>query len=182
MSWSTTADIATTVGTFVALVGVAGSLVLTLRSEALTRRGQELEREQADAAAARSEAAAALTEEYTRRVVEALEAMATGSAEQVGVRSPLRVGWTMRNHGGDTYVLENVGDATAERVTLTADESMIFNPPEVVDVAPGDAISFMAALSLATRDSTITVKWSEPGTADMRTWKYPLPPRPPRPH
>jgi hypothetical protein len=182
MSWSTTADIATTVGTFVALVGVAGSLALTLRSEALTRRGQELEREQAGSAAARSEAAAALTEEYTRRVVEALEAMATGSAAPVGVRSSLGVRWTMRNHGGDTYIVENIGDATAEGVTLTADESMIFNPPEVVDVAPGEAVTFMAALSLATRDSTITVEWSERGSDDMRTWKYPLPPRPPRSH
>lgn len=86
----------------------------------------------------------------------------------------------MRNHGGDTYVVENVGDALAEKVTVKADESMIFNPPAVVDLAPGEALSFMAALSLGTRDSTITVEWLQPGSADVRTWRYPLPPRPPR--
>lgn len=64
------------IGTIVALAGVIVTFVLTLRSEQLTRSGLDQDRELAERSASRSEAAARLTEEYTRRVVDALESRA----------------------------------------------------------------------------------------------------------
>jgi hypothetical protein len=182
VTWSTAANVSTTIGTFVALVGVAGSLLMTLRSERLTRKGQDLEREQAEATAARSEAAAALTEEYTRRVVDALETIASSPPPgQVGtpVTPVPKVKWSLRHHAGDKYLLENVGDLTAEHVVLSAHPTMIFREPDPTDVAPGEAITFLAARSMATKDSTIEVAWSAP-SGDEQVWRYPLPPRPTR--
>lgn len=66
MSWSTAADVATTLGTLIALAGVVVTSAIAIRSERLTRRGQQIELEQAEATASRAENAAALTEEYTR--------------------------------------------------------------------------------------------------------------------
>lgn len=180
VSWGTAAEIATTVGTGVALLGVVTTSVLSLRSEKVTRDGQQLEREQAEATARRSEAAAALTEEYTRRVVEALETMATAPPGAQGPAPLPKVKWAMRNHGGDTYIVENVGDAVAKNVTLKAHETMILDAPMPADLQPGEALQFMAVVTFGTEDSTITVEWSEPGETEPRRWRYPLPPRPPR--
>lgn len=181
VSWGTAAEIATTVGTAVALIGVATTSVLSLRSEKLTRQGQQLEREQAEATARRSEAAAALTEEYTRRVVEALETMATAPRNDMISAGPApKVRWSMRNHGGDTYIVENVGDARAERVEVTAHETMMLRAPAPTDIDPGEAMQFLAVRTLGTQDSTITVQWSQPGDAEVHQWRYPLPPRPSR--
>jgi hypothetical protein len=178
-AWQTAAEVSTTLGTVVALIGVVVTLIMTLRSERLTREGQQLEREQAKSAAGRTEAAAALTEEYTRRVVLALEQMAAASPA-TGLALVARVGWSLVHFGGDTYKLENVGDKRAEDVTISADESLHLvdvPPPQSID--PGEAITFMAAVSLGTRDTTITVTWTELD-GEPGVWKYPLPPRPPR--
>ena len=45
------------------------------------------------------------------------------------------------------------------------------------DVRPDEAIEFFAFRSLATRDSTITVTWSDSDdpAADRQEWRYPLP-------
>ncbi len=95
VDWSAIGGASTAIGVLVALVAVVVQLVATRRSEA--RAGQLEQREQAVAAASRSEAAAALTEEYTRRVVIALESMAeqgiagtvAGAARLLGaVRGP----------------------------------------------------------------------------------------------
>jgi hypothetical protein len=141
-----------------------------------------LEREQAEATAARSEAAAALTEEYTRRVVEARETMAQrgpGVPDALPPRTP-SVSWSLTHHAGDTYLLTNVGEAAAKDVQVTAHETMILRPPTLQAVGPGEALTFVAARSMATSDSTITVRWIEDGTGETRIWKYPLPPRPRR--
>ncbi|WP_338752145.1 hypothetical protein [Janibacter alittae] len=127
---STAADIGTTVGTVVALLGVLWTVGHSLRSERLTRAGQELERDQAEATAMRSEAAARLTEEYTRRVVEALETMASQGPAGIATEGVRRLTWSLTNQSGDTYLLSNTSGLAAEEVTVSAHESMIFRPPE----------------------------------------------------
>ena len=57
---------------------------------------------------------------------------------------------------------------------------MILRPPALQSVEPGEAITFTAVRNWGTSDSTITVRWVESGSGELKTWKYPLPPRPPR--
>ena len=178
IDWSTAAQVSTTVGTLVALVGVVVGLVMNVRSERLTREGQELERAQAEATAARSEAAAALTEEYTSRAITALETMARGG-DPAGTSAPRGVSWSLTHHSGDSYLLTNSGDARARHVSVSADETLILRPFEPRDLEAGEAVTFIAAASMATRDMTITVTWQDLD-AELRQWRYPLPPRPPR--
>jgi hypothetical protein len=71
------------IGTVVAIAAVAVTLIFNLVSLRLTRAGQRLiekgqqqDREMFEATAQRSEAAARLTEGYTQRVVDVLEAIA----------------------------------------------------------------------------------------------------------
>ena len=45
-------------------------------------------------------------------------------------------------------------------------------------VQPGSAMQFLAALTLATRDDTVTVTWASTPGGERRTWKRPLPPKP----
>jgi hypothetical protein len=180
--WQTIASISTTLGVLVAILAVILTLILTLRSEKLTRDGQALERDQAEATAARSEAAAALTEEYTRRVVTALETMAinNGGAGRALSTTPPTANWSLTHQSGDGYLLTNVGEGGAEDVRVEAHESMILRPPALQSVEPGEAITFTAVRNWGTSDSTITVRWVESGSGELKTWKYPLPPRPPR--
>ena len=180
--WQTVAAVSTAVGTAVALVGVLVTLIMTLRSEKLTRAGQALEREQAEATAARTEAAAALTEEYTRRVVDALETMASRPKAASAPPGPATVSWSLTHHAGDTNQLQNVGGLRADDVTISTDPTLhLVQAPDVpTQLQPGEAVTFMAAASLGTRDRTITVSWADAGESDRRSWRYPLPPRPPR--
>ena len=88
---------------------------------------------------------------------------------------PTRVRWTLVHHDGDRYMLTNEGDATARDVTISAHESLpIGDLPPVQDVPPHRVLSFLAARTIGTSDSTIMVAWTDDG--QMRTWKYPLPP------
>jgi hypothetical protein len=182
IDWQSIGNASTAIGVFIALAGVVVTLIMTLRSETLTRAGQQLQREQADAAAARSEAAASLTEEYTRRVVEALETIATrGATGAASTPIEPRVRWTLEHHQGDTYILTNVGNRQAREVGLTSHASLrLVNVPPPQTVGPDEALTFMAAKSMATRDSTIVVRWLEGDSDEERIWKYPLPARPPR--
>lgn len=162
-------------------VGVIVALLAVVVGTAVTWRGQQLDRKNAEATAARSEAAAALTEEYTRRVVTALEAMAAGGG--LGVAPRRQVAWSLTHHGGDTYLLRNDGEATAHQVTIGADPSLhLVNVPGPGPIGPGEAVTFMAAVSMGTRDRTITVAWSDDQDEEPdNIWRYPLPARPPRP-
>jgi hypothetical protein len=166
------------------------ALVFNLLSQRQTRAGQRLieqgqqqDRELAEAAAHRSEAAAALTEGYTQRVVDALEAIArSGLGGSAPAAPPPRVRWSMRHSVGDTYLLENIGDAPAWKVNLASDETLeLVNVPTGTNLGPDEGMTFMAAPDMGTRDRTITVTWKhdEEGTPGG-TWKYPLPARPPR--
>lgn len=180
-NWQEMSDQATVIGVIVALlVGIATTVVM-IRQEKVTRDGQRLQLEQAKAAADRSESAARLTEEYTRRVVDALETMASraGSPLAPPPAAP-RVQWSLVHHQGDAYRLTNIGDAVAKNVRLTAHESMFLRPPAPGTLNPGEAVTFIAARSMATSDSTITVLWGGLDGEEEHTWRYPLPPRPPR--
>lgn len=180
MAWSTAADIGTTVGTVVALLGVLVTLVLSLRSERLTRDGQKLERDQAEATAMRSEAAARLTEEYTRRVVEALETMASHGPTGIAPEFERRLTWSLTHQSGDTYLLQNTSELAAVEINISAHESMIFRPPTATRLGPGEALTFLASRSVATSDSTMEVSWTDETSPDRQRWRYPLPPRPSR--
>lgn len=176
------------IGTIVAIAAVAISLVFNLVSQRQTRAGQRLielgqqqEREIAEATAERSEAAARLTESYTRRVVEALEAIARSGVGGTSVRPP-KVAWSMDHHAGDTYRLTNIGDAKAWNVSLSSDETLeLIEVGGGPDLDEGEALTFMAAVDMATRDLTITVAWdSDEDGSPGGTWRYPLPSRPSR--
>lgn len=163
------------IGTFVALAGVIVSFLLTLR-------GQQQEAKLARASAERSEAAARVSESYTQRVVDALEVMANRPPVP-GVAAPTpkpAVRWSLRWQAGDTYILENIGTAVAKDVTVGSDRTLHLihttEPPE--RLGPDEAWTFMAAVSLGTRDMTITVEWTTEGDHTRQEWRYPLPLRP----
>ncbi|WP_102159410.1 hypothetical protein [Zhihengliuella halotolerans] len=165
MDWATIADIATTVGTFVALAGVITSVVINVRSEQAT--------------AMRSEAAARLADANTRRAIEALERIADripGAMTISSGNARPKVAWAMRHQEGDLYILENVGDAPAQQTSIESapGSNLRFEPPAVADVEPGESVTFRAALRLTTSDSALTISWQENGEA--RQWQYPLPP------
>jgi hypothetical protein len=174
------------IGTIVAIAAVAVTLYFNLLSQRQTRAGQKLieqgqqqDLEVAEATAQRSEAAAQLTEGYTQRVVDALEAIARSGIGGGPARLP-KVAWSMEHHAGDTYRLTNIGDAKAWNVTLNSDETLILiDVPDRPDLAEGEAFTFMAAVHMGTRDRTITVTWdSDAQGTSGGTWRYPLPARP----
>ncbi|MFF4879715.1 hypothetical protein [Micromonospora sp. NPDC000668] len=176
VDWQQVSDQATVLGVFVALaVGLATTVVM-IRQEKVTRKGQQLQSEYATAAAERAESAARLTEEYTRRVVEALETMAARPAGAELVIAAPRVRWSLEHHDGDKYLLTNIGDAAAHSVRISADKSLdLVKPTDGHNVDAGEALGFMAVPTMATRDFTITVEWFDLSTAQKRTWRYPLP-------
>lgn len=94
------------------------------------------------------------------------------------------VAWRLAHHNGDTYLLENVGTATAYNVLVTVPERVIFRPPpeDPVDkMGPRDSTTFMAVLTMGASDDRVTVSWeASPGAVPRETWSRPLPPKPPR--
>lgn len=159
------------IGTIVALLGVIGSLWVAIR-------GQAQDRTLSESTASRAEAAARLSEEYTRRVVVALEAMADGGLASAARRLPV-VRWSLTRGAGDSFVLENVGDAAAHEVSVEGHRTLI--GPDVIAgapsvVGPGEAVKFIAAMSMATSDTTATVSWkASPEDEERQQWRYPLP-------
>ena len=161
-----------------------------------------------EASAERAEAAAALNIDALTRIADALEqpivsalersaraatdraklaekdAMQNGSFRgSIPFVNPARVKWSLRHFSGDKYIVENIGDATAYNVVVSAHESLL-QPgewPRAEQLGPGEGLDFFAVRTLGTVDATITVTWSpteDPEDAD--TWRYPLPPRPAR--
>ena len=179
MDLDTAVGVAIVVGAVATAGGVIVTSILNIRSNKLTRRGLEQEQEIAQASAARAEAAAALNEEYTRRMVDALEAIAAGGIG--GAPRPAKVQWELVHHVGDTYRLTNVGDLKAVGVKLESHETLPLQDIEGgPDLASGEALTFMGLRMLGTTDSTITVRWREEPEGEEHTWRYPLPARPPR--
>jgi hypothetical protein len=160
------------IGTIIALLGVVASFGVAVR-------GQRQERELAERSASRSEAAARLTEEYTGRVVDALEAMVSQPRTSGKSNHPPRARWALVHQRGDTYRLTNVGNADAWDVLIDMHESMRDDPDNLAHerIRPDEAITFMAAPVMATPDYTVTVGWDfEQGKPSTREeWRYPLP-------
>lgn len=178
--------------TIVALVGVFITFVFNIRSNALTRKWLEQERDLAreameqdrelhEAATARSEAAARLTEGYTRRVVDALERMAVGGSTGEGPARPAQVRWKLEHEAGDRYRLTNIGHLAAREVDIDTDETLpLLDVEGGPDLRPDEAMTFIAAPSMATRDRTVVVSWTPDGGGEPGDWRYPLPARPAR--
>lgn len=165
---------------WVAIAQIAATVVLILTLIFTERRARK-EARRADAAADRAENAARGTIDALERIgrgVEELELVALSPG--ASVRTEVR--WTLTHHIGDTYMLTNIGDRAAANVRLEADPTLVFRAEDVAEgtqLGPGEAVTFLAARSMGTRDSTITVKWlDQEGTEHQ--WRYPLPPRPPR--
>lgn len=167
-------------------LGVLVAMAAIVVSFLMSWRGQRQQQLIAEATAARAEAAARLTAGYTERVVVALETIA---AE--GLRPTARaaaaaaahggVHWAMEHAGGGNYTLTNVGTAPAYGLQLAGHSTLI--GPRLVsggpDLTTGQALTFMAEMTLATRDLTITVTWSDTPDGERRAWRYPLPARSP---
>lgn len=94
--------------------------------------------------------------------------------------TPVR--WRLSHQSGDTYLAENIGEGTAQsaRISAFADLHILDGPEEPQDVPPGEALTFMAVLSMGTRDDRVLVSWNEESSGEGKTWKFPLPARPPR--
>lgn len=92
------------------------------------------------------------------------------------------VRWRLAHRTGDTYLAENIGEGTAlsARLAANADLHIRNQSKEPQEVPPGEALSFMAARYMGTQDDRVQVTWQEEAGGDVKTWKYPLPARPPR--
>jgi hypothetical protein len=194
-TWEATATLIQAVATVVALTGVGVTFYFSYRAEKRERvRVQaesartRLEAERADAAAERSERAAALSIDTMERIAEAIENVGRGrfAVATVGAAAEHpRVRWSLRHFENDAYLLENVGTATAQDVTISAHESLRLyglpqrepGPVSAPSVGPDAVVNFMASASYGTRDTTITVQWRDNEAGEMHTWKYPLPPK-----
>jgi hypothetical protein len=168
------------IGVIVASAGVIASSWVTVK-------GQKQDKTISEATAARSEAAARISADNAQRIVAALEALATKDFAGGGVvMPPATVRWGLVHEHGSLYRLTNTGDAPAWRVEVTTDPSlrlMSSNPDHSPTVSadqlrPGEALTFIAAPSMATRDTTITVSWLDDETGERRDWRYPLPMKP----
>lgn len=190
------------------LLGIIGSIWIARRGqnqdrEFATAEANRAERAQeaGEASAKRAEAAAALNIDALTRIAEALERPISSALERTAeatakradvplggsghflLANPARVKWSLEHSAGDTYKLENIGDAEAHNVRLTSHESLMHPRewPAPERMRPGEALTFMAARTMGTVDSTITVTWNPTEDSEEEdVWRYPLPPRPPR--
>lgn len=171
------------IATVVALAGVIVTFVLTSRGQKHDRERAERAEEAAAASAERSENAAALTIDSLTRIAAAVEEVAAKPAGILPGAPAPKVRWELRRHAGDTYMLTNTGTATAYNVRINAHPSLMAPQelPAEQELAENEALTFMAARTFGTSDSTITVTWSnKPHGEERETWRYPLPPRPGR--
>lgn len=167
----------------IAAVVAVVALVVTSRSRRDDADRAERALESAEHAAERSEAASSLSIDQLGRIADSIDSLQLSA--QLDGPSPHGAGvaWTLTHQVGDTYLLQNDGGVEAIDVEIKGHESLI--GPDITQgdpskVGPREAISFIAARSMATSDSTITVTWSSPKDNIRREWRYPLPPRPKR--
>jgi hypothetical protein len=132
----------------------------------------------AESQAERAEAAARLNEKYTQRIVDALETIAQTPKPMGILGGGGRVRWSLDAESGDTFRLTNTGTTTAFDVSVDGHESLL-GPDDTrggPHLRPGDALTFTAARTPTTSDSTITVSWGDSDSASERSmWQYPLP-------
>lgn len=111
---------------------------------------------------------------------------AAGTSPQSASQDPSgRPDWQLSHWQGDTYAIENVGDAPAFNVILTGHPTLV--GPDVVDggpdLAPGDQMLFMAVAALQTESRAIDISWlaaSDGLDSDRLHRSRHLPPRPRR--
>lgn len=172
MNWGViTANCLSAFAIVVAALGVWKTDQRAKRAEVGTR--------DADAKATRAVEAAERSASAVERMAESLEQQAIDSEQRSATPG---VAWRLEHHQGDTYLLTNAGRAAAHDVRVETDESMFTtNLPDSVTLGPDEAVTFMAALSLATSDDTVRVTWASTPGGERSSWHRPLPPRPPRP-
>lgn len=176
-------EIAIGLAQIVAAVVAVVALIVTSRSRRDDAIRSERALESAERAAERSEAASSLSIDQLGRIAVSIESLQLSAPTADAPTRRKGVAWTLSHQAGDTYLLENDGGVEAQDVEVTGHESLIgpdIREGDPARVAPREALSFLAARSMATSDSTITVTWLEEGSEDRREWRYPLPPRPKR--
>ncbi|KJL28157.1 hypothetical protein RS83_03225 [Microbacterium oxydans] len=177
-----------TLGGIIASIWIARS---GQKNDLKLAKGEADRAERADAASQaaseRSEAASRLTIDTMTRIADALDKLASdginvGDLHVLSAPAPTKVSWSLTHFQGDMYLLENTGEASAFDVVLSADETMLQGGEwqREGELKPGEGIQFMAVRTMGTRDSTITVQWRNAPEGEEQTWRYPLPPRPPR--
>lgn len=201
LPWGVLASVAQVigiVGLVVTLFFTRGQLTLTRRQLRESARSVARSRIDESNAADRAEASAAGTIDAMTRIAQGIEAVvarmpieirtttATLSGEvglsAQGVAFVPRAEWALTHYDGDRYQLENVGTDTAWDVHIGADPSMFVGAgpltTDSVNIPPREAQTFIAARSMGTRDSTITVTWkASPDVEQDEVWRYPLPPK-----
>lgn len=129
----------------------------------------------ADRAARRSAGAADRSAGAAERMATALELRALEDER----RAPTpNVVWRLEHFQNDAYLLTNAGRAPAYEVTVSAGDMITDDLPDGITMRADDAVKFIAARTMVTRDDTITVDWSPRPGAQRESWSRPLPPKP----
>ncbi|WP_430867432.1 hypothetical protein [Demequina aurantiaca] len=165
-----------------ALVAVVALIVTSVSRRADAERA-EVAQANAERAAERAEATSALSIDQLSRIATSIQALELTVGIDSAPAHVAAVAWRLIHRAGDTYHLENIGGKSALDVIVTGHESLYRLSDiegDVSSLGPGEAVTFFALRSMSTSDSTITVQWNEEGSPDRETWRYPLPPRPPR--
>ncbi len=148
-------------------IGTVASVVVAVCALIATRGTGR----RADEATAAAERAATALERLAvaaenRAIAEVHEAPTPGAA------------WRVEWLSGDGYLLHNdgTGAALATRVETEPGQHLPIRHPDAGSVRPGDAHTFIASQTMATRDTTITVRWTDEDGQE-HSWKRPLPPK-----
>lgn len=152
---------ATVAGVLVSAIGIVWSIL----------RGSVSDR----SAAARAEHAAALSDKNARAVIDALQQIAAASDLESDFKS--EVSWEMTSTSGESFMLRNLGKRTAYAVKIEAspDSNLLLLAPDPTDIQGNSGLNFVAAITLATRDTTVTVTWHDEPGGKLKSWQYPLP-------
>lgn len=154
MSIGEISDLAQTIGLFVSLLFTAIFSVITLRK--------------ADSAERR-------TEQNTTLLASQLEDISQALRGQTNSKTGVR--WSLDWVGGDTYQIENIGDETAESVSIRSHETLpLLQLPEmpISQMDPTESATFMAARTLGTTDATITIAYRNLD-GEEKSWSRALP-------
>jgi hypothetical protein len=88
------------------------------------------------------------------------------------------VAWTLEHLQGVAFLLTNVGRAPAfdVHIGLHPTVNLVGDDLDHDAIGPSGAVKFFASLSLATKDDTVTVSWTERPGGPTLTWRRPFPP------
>ncbi len=126
-------------------------------------------------AAKEATSAANRTATALERLVVATEAGAIAQAREAPTRG---AAWRIEWLSGEAYLLHNDGGGTAANTIVEVDQTqhLVLRNAKVGDVGPGDARRFLAIQTMATRDTTVTIRWTDENGQE-HTWDRPLPPK-----